>query len=57
MVGKNKMKNWRSACSTWQKNEKPKAQGAAKSGGVRVKRADNWIPPTENERKEFSYDE
>ena len=57
MVGRNKMKDWRSACSTWQKRQSQEAKGAAKSGGVRVKRADNWIPPTENERKEFSYDD
>ena len=47
-VGRSAMKSWKSACVTWQRQERSTAQKSA----VR-RRPDNWIGCSEAERKEF----
>ena len=38
--------------------ERERKRGASpQRGSLSQRKADNWIPPTENERKEFSYDD
>ena len=51
-VGRNPMKDWKAACVTWQKREQARSKQEAAYG--RARKADNWIPSTEAERKGFA---
>ena len=50
-VGRNPMKDWKAACVTWQKREQARSKPEASYGR---RKADNWIPSTEAERRGFA---
>ena len=48
-VGRNVMRNWKAACSTWQRKERT----SRPSRSAAPRRSDNWLPATDAQRKEF----
>ena len=50
-VGRNPMRDWKAACVTWQRREQARSKPEAAYGR---RKADNWIPSTETERRGFA---
>ena len=53
-VGHRKMKSWQSACVTWQKAEKHRANSDTRAGRKSAApKPSNWVGSTAEQRKEF----
>ena len=50
MVGKVHMRNWKAACVTWQRHAREESRPSRPAA---PRRADNWLPATDAQRKEF----
>ncbi len=51
-VGRNPMKDWKAACSTWQRRQQSEGKpGRSAAGNPQRRRADNWVGSTEEQRK------
>ena len=52
-IGSHVMKSWTSACVTWQKKREREASAPRQYRSAAPRRADNWLPATDAQRKEF----
>ena len=54
LVGRAPMKSWQSACVTWQKAEKHRANSDTRAGRKSAApKPSNWVGSTAEQRKEF----